>query len=142
MTSWPNPTRSDLDKFCQTEGWTPVRDSRGRTGTHHVTYEFGLPDGSTLRTRISHSPDRTDIGPALWSHILRDQLRVTEAEFWSCVKDGTRPRRAGNVETRESLPAELAYLLIHRVGLSDDKVAEMSRDEAVVRLDEYWITGA
>jgi hypothetical protein len=106
-----------------------------------VTYEFILPDGSTLRTRISHPPDRTDIGPALWSHILRDQLRVSEAEFWSCVRDGTHPQRAGGRDTRASLPAELAYLLIHRVGLSDDEVAEMSRDEAVARLDKYWTNG-
>src|SRR3954469_23640834 len=91
--SWPRPTRQDHEEFCRTEGWRPVRDARGRTGTHHITYEFDLPDGRVLRTRISHPPDRSGYGAAIWSHILRDQLQVSEAEFWRCVRDGTGPDR-------------------------------------------------
>ena len=78
------PTRQDHERFCATEGWTLVRD---------VTYELGLPDGGVLRTRISHPPDRSAYGPSLWSHVLRDQLDVSEQEFWACVRDGTRPAR-------------------------------------------------
>lgn len=43
------------------------------------------PDGRVLRTRVSHPVDRTDYGKSLWSHILRDQLEVSEAQFWECV---------------------------------------------------------
>jgi hypothetical protein len=76
---------------CET-GWLDLA-ARGRTGTHYVTYELGLPDGRILRTRISHPVDRNAYGSSLWSHILRDQLGVSEEEFWACVRDGIKPDR-------------------------------------------------
>lgn len=136
--TWPRPTRKDHDTFCRTEEWQRIRDARGRTGTHHVTYELGLPDGRILRTRISHPPDRTDYGPSLWRHILRDQLEVDEPTFWSCVHDGVKPQRGVPAPPRESLPADLVHLLLSRVGLSEAEVAAMSRADAVARLQLYW----
>jgi hypothetical protein len=91
-----------------------------------TTIEIGrskrTPDGQSdydriLRTRISHPVDRTKHGPSLWSHILRDQLEVTNDEFWHCVRNGAKPRRGGPDLPAESLPAELVYLLVNRVGL-------------------------
>lgn len=141
MTSWPQSTRKDHETFCQTEEWRRVRDARGRTGTHHLTYELDLVDGRVLRTRISHPVDRTDYGPGIWKHILRDQLEVDEPTFWSCVRDGVKPVRGKPQPSTESLPADLVYLLISRVGLDEAEVAEMSRDEAIVRLQRYWTEG-
>src|SRR4051794_37351203 len=83
--SRPQPTRDHHDRFCRIEGWRQVRNARGGTGTHHVTYELDLPDGRILRTRISHPVDRSTYGPAIWNHVLRDQLQVDEATFWACV---------------------------------------------------------
>jgi hypothetical protein len=124
------------------EGWRPVRDAHGRTGTHHVTYELDLPDGRILRTRISHPVDRSNYGPRLWSHVLRDQLQVSEAEFWRCVRDGVRPDRGGTPQpSADALPADLVHLLIARVGLAESEVAAMSKDEAVGRLRRYWTDG-
>jgi hypothetical protein len=137
VTSRPTPTRADHDRFCRIEGWNRVRDARGRTGSHHVTYELGLPDGRTLRTRISHPPDRTDYGPSMWSHILRDQLHVTEAEFWASVSEGTAPSR-GRPEPDEALPADLVHLLVNRVGLCEEEVGSMGKAEAIERLSYYW----
>ena len=139
---WPQPTCQDHDKFCGIGGWTPVRDARGRTGTHHVTYELNLPDGRILRTRISHPPDRTTYGSSLWSHILRDQLAVSEEEFWRCVGDGFKPDRGVPEAPPQALPADLVHLLLTRVGLSDSEVAAMSKAEAVERLNRYWTEGA
>lgn len=140
--TWPPPTRADHDRFCRLEGWRRVRDARGRTGTHHVTYELDLPDGRILRTRISHPVDRSTYGPGIWSHILRDQLQVDEATFWACVKDGAVPGRAISVPPSEALPADLVHLLIAKVGLEEAEVAAMSKEEAVARLQSYWIDGA
>ena len=42
--SWQQPTRKDHDTFCKTEQWQQVRNAQGRAGTHHVTYEFYLPE--------------------------------------------------------------------------------------------------
>jgi hypothetical protein len=139
---WPQPTRSDHEKFCRNEGWRRVRNARGRSGTHHVTYELDLPDGRTLRTRISHPVDRTDYGPALWRHILTDQLEVTDEQFWACVREGANPPRGAQVHAvAQSLPAELVHLLITKVHLSQDEIATMTRDEALARLARYWTTG-
>lgn len=134
----PTPTRRHYEHFCQVEGWRRVRDARGRAGTHHVTYELHLSDGRVLRTRVSHPVDRTDYGPRLWGHILRDQLQVTEPVFWSCVHDGVKPDRGEPRTPADSLPAELVHLLITRVGLTDAEVAVMTRDEALARLTRHW----
>lgn len=139
--TWPQPTRQDHHMFCDIEGWTPVRDAHGRTGTHHVTYEFDLPDGRVLRTRISHPVDRSTYGSSLWSHILRDQLSVSEEEFWACVRDGTKPDRGVPETPPEALPADLVHLLIARVGVAESQVAAMSKAEAVERLNRYWTDG-
>ncbi|WP_280233919.1 cytotoxic translational repressor of toxin-antitoxin stability system [Nocardia cyriacigeorgica] len=139
--TWPEPTRTRHEQFCELEGWTRVGDARGRQGTHHVTYEFTLTDGRVLRTRISHPVDRTGYGASMWAHILRDQLCVTEAEFWRCVLDGTPPNRGLPEIPRESLPIDLVHLLIHRVGLPEIEVAAMNKATAIARLQEFWTQG-
>jgi hypothetical protein len=139
--TWPQPTRQHHDRFCGVEGWTRVRDARGRSRTHHVTYELGLLDGRVLRTRISQPVDRGTYGPGIWKHILRDQLDVSEREFWACVRDGTRPPRSAPEAPPEALPADLVQLLITRVGLAEVDVAAMTRAEAVEHLNRYWVRG-
>ncbi|GAA0359477.1 cytotoxic translational repressor of toxin-antitoxin stability system [Actinoallomurus spadix] len=124
-----------------TESWRRVRDARGRTGTHHVTYELDLPDGSILRTRISHPVDRSGYGKSLWAHILRDQLDVSEQEIWACVRDGQKPDRGAPPPAQDALPAEMVRLLITRVGLTEKEVAEMTREQAIIRLQQYWLDG-
>ena len=136
--TWPAPTRSDHEAFCLAEGWQPVRDSQGRTGTHHVTYELRLHDGRILRTRISHPPDRTTYGRSIWSHILGDQVGVSEAEFWACVQDKAKPDRGEPKAPAEALPADLVHLLITRLGLSETEIAEMSKADAIARMQAYW----
>ncbi|TMR10306.1 cytotoxic translational repressor of toxin-antitoxin stability system [Nonomuraea turkmeniaca] len=139
--TWPQPTREDHDRFCQVEGWRPVRNARGRTGTHHVIYELNLPDGRILRTRISHPVDRSTYGQSIWGHILRDQLQVDEATFWACVKDGALPDRGTPKLPSHALPADLVHMLISRVGLAEAEVVVMSKEDAVARLQKYWTEG-
>jgi hypothetical protein len=141
VTSRPQPTRKDHETFCEAEEWSRVRDARGRAGTHHVTYELDLVDGRILRTRIAHPVDRSDYGPSIWKHILRDQLEVDEPTFWSCVQDGVKPARGTPQSSAGALPADLVYLLISRVGLDEAEVAGLSKDEAIARLQRYWTEG-
>jgi hypothetical protein len=77
----------------------------------------------------------------MWSHILRDQLDVSAEEFWSCVQDGVKPDRGIPATSEQALPAELVYLLIHRVGLAELAVAAMSKEEAVARVQKFWSEG-
>ena len=80
-------------------------------------------------------------GPALWRHILRDQLEVSEAQFWACVREGVVPGRAAQQQPLDSVPAEVVHLLLSRVGLTEAEVATMSRERAVARLTQYWTDG-
>jgi hypothetical protein len=139
--TWSQPTRKDHQTFCQVEEWHQVRDARGRVGTHHVTYKLDLVDGRVLRTRISHPVDRSSYGASIWKHILRDQLEVSESQFWPCVKDGIKPDRGLPHPPDTALPAGLVHLLISRVGVSESEVAGMSKDEAIARLQRYWTEG-
>lgn len=140
--TWPAPTREDHEAFCKTEGWQPVRDARGETGTHHITYELHLHDGCILRTRISHPVNRDTYGPQMWGHILRDQLDVDHAAFWACVQDGTKPDRGAPELPAGALPADLVHLLLTRVHLSEAEVAAMTKDQAIARMQQYWATGS
>jgi hypothetical protein len=69
---------------------------------------------------------------------LRDQLDVTEAEFWACVQDKVKPDRGKPTVPSEALPAELVHLLITRLGLREAEIATMNRADAIARMQEYW----
>lgn len=134
-------TRRDHQKFCQIEGWKEVRSARGRTGTHHITYELALPDGRILRTRVSRPPNRSDIGAGLFAHVLRDQLQVTADEFFDCVDNGNAPARTRPTEHAEALPPEIVHLLANKVGLEESAIRRLTKDEAVQVLNDYWASG-
>lgn len=93
-------------------------------------------------TRISHPVDRSGYGPILWRHILRDQLQVTEREFWVCVRENIKPGRGAPEPPAHALPADLVHMLITRVGLPEAEVAAMSKDQAAARVQQYWTDGA
>jgi len=137
-----NPgSRRDHNRFCEIEGWTLVRNARGRAVGHHVTYELALPDGDILRTWISRPGNEATYGPRLWSAILGpEQLRVSEAEFWACVHDRVLPDRglAATDPPARGLPADLVYQLITVVGVPEQQVATMTRDEAIAVMTEHW----
>lgn len=131
------PFHSVHDRFCRAEGWQQVRDEQRESGAHAVTYELTLPDGRTLRSRVVLSPDRC-YGPGVWKHILRDQLQVSEPEFWACVRDGTPPERGVPKPAADALPVGLVHLLINRVGMPESEVMAMSKDQAIARLTQHW----
>lgn len=131
-------TRKDHEKFCVTEGWAARKRATGKKGTHHVNDEFALPDGRMLYTRISHPVDRSDYGASLWSHILRDQLDVSEGEFWLCVTDGNPPDRGQSDQPADSLPAGLVHQLVHTFHLAEAEVKAMTKDEAITKLTELY----
>jgi len=140
--TWPAPTRQAHEPFCTTEGWQQVRNARGQAVSHHVTYELQLHDGRILRTRISHPVNRETYGPSMWSHILQEQLDVDQATFWACVQDGKKPDRGTHEPPPQALPADLVHLLLTQVHLSEADVAAMSKEEAIARMQRYWITGS
>ncbi len=138
--SFPAPSRKHHEAFCKTEHWVPVRNAKGKTG-HHITYELTLADGTTLRTRVSHPANKETYGKTMWSHILRDQLAVSEPEFWACIQDGALPTRGQRQVPTDAIPAGVVYRLISVVGLTETEVASMSKQEAIDRLSQFHTTG-
>ncbi len=135
-------TRTDHQTFCVTEGWTERRRATGKRGTHHVNYELDLPDGRVLYTRISHPVDRTDYGPGIWSHILRDQLDVTAEEFWGCVDDKVLPDRGQRAAPPEAIPAGVIRVLVQEAQIPEVEVRAMTKAQAVQRLADFYTQGS
>lgn len=141
-TSWPAPTRAAHKRFVETEGWTQLTSVRGNTGNHY-RYELAVGD-DIIRTRISHPPSSKETyGRKRWSHILRDQLKVSEAEFWECVTNGILPQRSRPpaAASAPQKPIAVVNLLINKVGLSGDEVRALTTEEATERLNQYWTEG-
>lgn len=137
----PTPTRKDHQQFCLTEGWTERKRATNSHGTHPANYELALPDGRILLTRISHPVDRSDYGPSLWAHTLRDQLDVTATEFWACVKEGSVPDRGGHKAPPSAIPVAVVKTLIREVHLAESEVRAMTREQALQRLGEFYLDG-
>jgi hypothetical protein len=95
VPSWPAASRKDHQTFCEVEGWDCVSDGgQRRKGRDHVRYELVLPDGRILRTKISHPINKRDTyGIDLWKRVLRDQLCVTDEQFWDCANNREPPER-------------------------------------------------
>lgn len=133
-------SRREHQRFCGIEGWTEVLNAKGKPTEHHITYELRLGDGRVLRTRVSRPANTNTYGTSLWSHILDDQLQVTEAEFWACVDDKQKPVRAAVASAPEgvALPASLAYQLVNTLHLSNAEIASLTLEQAVAKMNEHW----
>lgn len=131
-------------KFVETEGWDKKKTATGgkKTGDH-FRYTLTLADGRILRTRVSHGSG--ELGdPKLVAAVLRDQLEVTEEDFWACVDKGVlppRPAPAAPTPAGEVLDAKLVRNLIRKVGLTQDEVAALSKAEAVAQWERYLAGG-
>lgn len=131
-------TFRDLKTFVEHDGWTEEPNLvRGRARTSdHWRYRKDLPNGTTLRTKVSHSL-RDEIGIGLFKHILRDQLQVGEDEFWDVVRrratEATEPRPP----TAATIPGWLVQRLILTVGLREDDIRAMTVEEARAAWEAY-----
>ena len=133
-------SRREHQRFCEIKGWDEARNSRGKPTQHHITYELLLGDGNVLRTRIARPANTEEYGKNLWSHILVDQLHVTDTEFWECVDNTNPPDRssAGVGSDSAMLPAGLAYQLVHALNLTNEEIASLTLEEAMKLMNEYW----
>ena len=140
MSKHPAPDRERHDDVCVIERWEIVHGSKGKPVQHHRTYELVIPSGDILRTRISKPVDRTTYSASMWSAILRDQLKITNDEFWACVQNKVLPDRGGTVAAPnpKALPLHLLNELIERVGMKPEHAIELSLDQALARMNEYW----
>jgi hypothetical protein len=131
-------------KFVETEGWVKKGTSRGsaKTGDHY-RYHLTLSNGDVLTTRVSHGPGQMD-DPKAVAAILRDQLAVSEDDFWRCVEDGIlppRPQPAISKPAGEVLDAKLVRNLIRKVGMTEEEISQLTKAAAVARWQRYLADG-
>lgn len=114
----PQPTYRDLKKFCENDHWDPKKRA------DHWRYTKRLPDGRTLRTKVSFgSGELGDRG--LFAAILREQLQVAEEEFWRVVLSGGPAQRSAAPVAAPSRPPLLdaaTVLQLRKLGMSLDEI--------------------
>lgn len=121
------PTLAQLRLFCEHDHWAPKRL------TDHWRYTKALPDGRHLRTKVSFGSGQLgDRG--LFSAILREQLQVTEGEFWRVV-DGDGPAvHLPPVSTAAAAASTLnlqTVLMLRKRGATEAQVRSLkNQDEA------------
>jgi hypothetical protein len=131
-------TFGELRQYVINDGWTEEPNlSRGRRRTgDHRRYFRDLPDGTRLRTKVSHD-EHAEIGHDLFHRILRDQLQVTEERFWEVVHGRSGTETQALEPTVEAIPGWLVTRLLFTAGLSEAEVAQMTGDEARAAWLEY-----
>ena len=135
------PTFGDLEAYLKrAAGWVPepnLAHGRVRRGDH-ARYSKELPDGTRFRTKVSGHP-REEIGDSLFAHILRDQLRVSEDEFWDLVRGRgeAQPIAEAQPPARPGVPGWLVDRLLESVGLDEETVLNMSPEQAQAAWEEY-----
>ncbi len=70
------PKFGDLKRYYDKNGWVLTRN------TDHWYYEKVLSNGNVLQTKVSHATQK-EIPGHLWKKILKNQLQITEKEFWN-----------------------------------------------------------
>lgn len=133
-------SHADHRRFVETEGWEKKGTARsaGKTGDHQ-RYTLALANGEVLYTRVSHGAGQID-DQRLVSSILRDQLRVTENDFYRCVRERAlppRPQPPATDRPAEGIDAKLMRNLVRRVGLAPAQIATMSKADAVRAWEDY-----
>lgn len=131
---------ADHRRFVETEGWVKKATATAGSKTgDHWRYTLRLATGEYLYTRVSHGRGSIN-DPDLVATIFREQLQVSEADFYRCVNDRVLPPRpAPDVPATpaEGLDAKLVMNLIRRVGLTQAEVAQLSKAEAVQAWHDY-----
>lgn len=138
-------TFGDHRAFVETEGWEKAGERGG-----HINYMLRVnPPFAILRTGISHGADSTEyFAPGIRATIVHQQLHVTQAEFWACVREGQRPERRSDgysvgLRGREDGPPPqqnpgLLRQLEREFGESPADVAGMSDTELEAYLALLW----
>lgn len=133
------PTFRDLKTYLERDGgWEEVPTlARGRRRVgDHWRYRKMLPDGTVLRTKVSHALG-DEIGPDLFGHILRDQLRTTVEHFRDVLAGRAADEKAASADRPEPIPGWVVTRLLYTVGIPEAEVRRMTADEAHARWEAY-----
>ena len=126
------PSWGEIERFCRIDGW---RESRR---TDHAFFEKALADGTVLRTHRSFAGGKT-MSPGRFKAILRNQLRVSEADFWAALETGEPVPRPSEPPAEEAaIPAYFVRVLKTELLLSEPEIAQLSPEDAQRLVHEHW----
>lgn len=134
----PPLKHSDHKKFVETEGWAEMK---AISGGHrdHFRCQLTLATGDILYARVSHGTGQLDSADVVKA-VFRDQLQVTEKDFYACVRDRVlppRPQPELPAPQGETIDATLMRNLVRKVGLTADELSKFTQAEAVRKWQEY-----
>lgn len=128
------PTFGEILRFIEADtGWAPTR------ATGHTFFEKTLANGEVLSTHVSHALDKSP-GPGRFSQILKYQLKVSADEFWAVISESRPAHRPAPpaTATPKPLSVSLALQLQKQLGLSQQDLVGMTREEAVRLLQAHY----
>ncbi|MGH2969600.1 MAG: hypothetical protein ACRDK0_11125 [Solirubrobacteraceae bacterium] len=134
------PRFGDIERFCRIDGWqqdTSVGGSRQR----HIRYEKQVTGQAALRTQVSHDRSSTP-SPGRWKAILRNQLKITEEQFWEALRSGDPVDRTPPPPPPTPTPVvDWVREGLRRAGLRDEQIDALEDVEAQQELYRLWSGG-
>ncbi len=134
------PTWGEMEKFLQADGWTRLPPpSRGGSGQRHIFFEKLLDSGELLQTHISHSR-RGRPSPGRFGVILREQIKVSRAQFWEALSSGEAVRRPAPVETERQVEHEAWVLavLAGELHMTAEQIETLDAVQARQLVLDHW----
>ena len=137
----PNaPTWGEMEKFLQADGWRRLpASSRGGSSENHIFFEKLLDSGELLQTHISHSR-RGGPSPGRFGVILREQIKVSRAQFWEALSSGEPVARPAPVKAEQQVEHEawVIAVLAGELHMTADEIAELDAEQAKQLVLEHW----
>lgn len=134
-------TFDEIDRFCKIDGWQLVR------ATGHNRWEKtyrcpGFNEDFNLWTETSHAGNNSP-SPGVWRVILREQLKISEDDFWDVLHSANPFNRCPPPPPRQAprVPANLARQLERDLHFGAKQIEGMSKEKALELLREHWSKG-
>jgi hypothetical protein len=134
------PTWGEIEKFLKVDGWKRLpAASRGGSSENHIFFEKLLDSGELLQTHISHSRGgRPSAGR--FGLILREQIKISRAEFWQAVRSGEPVGRPTPVDAEQSIEHEawVVAVLVGELRMTAEQIEELDTEQAKQLVLEHW----
>jgi hypothetical protein len=134
------PTWGEIEKFLQADRWRRLPpSSRGGSSENHIFFEKLLDSGELLQTHISHSR-RGGPSPGRFGLILREQIKVSRAEFWQALSCGEPVGRPAPIEGEQQVEHEawVMAVLAGELHMTAEQIKELDIEEAKQLVTEHW----
>jgi hypothetical protein len=134
------PTWGEMERFLQADGWTRLpASSRGGSSETHIFFEKLLDSGELLQTHISHSR-RGRPSPGRFGLILREQIKISRAQFWEALSSGQPVARPTPVEAERQVEHEawVMAVLTGDLRMTAEQIEELDAEQARQLVLDHW----